>query len=159
MAPSDFRRLALTLEGATEGSHIRSVDFRVGGRIFATLASVKEGYGNLMLTPELQADFVKEAPEVFLPSRVDGVGWGRPMFGSPRPTRICSPAPCAPLGSSSSKPANPKLALANHLPRKVVVQVDKEFFVAYISALGLILSGQTSCAENQTGLDVKPGGS
>ena len=51
-----------------------SVDFRVGGRIFATLASVKEGFGNLMLTPELQADFVKEAPEVFLP--VKG-GWGR----------------------------------------------------------------------------------
>ena len=51
-----------------------SVDFRVGGRIFATLASVKEGYGNLMLTPELQADFVKDAPEVFLP--VKG-GWGR----------------------------------------------------------------------------------
>ena len=74
MAPSDFRRLALTLEGATEGSHMGSVDFRVGGRIFATLASVKEGYGNLMLTPELQADFVKEVPEVFLP--VKG-GWGR----------------------------------------------------------------------------------
>jgi len=74
MTPSDFRRLALALEGATEGSHMGSVDFRAGGRIFATLASVKEGYGNLMLTPELQADFVREAPEVFLP--VKG-GWGR----------------------------------------------------------------------------------
>jgi len=74
MTPSDFRRLALTLEGATEGSHMGAVDFRVGGRIFATLASVKDGYGNLMLTPELQADFVSEAPEVFLP--VKG-GWGR----------------------------------------------------------------------------------
>ena len=74
MTPADFRRLALTLEGASEGSHMGSVDFRVSGRIFATLASVKEGYGNLMLTPELQADFVKEAPEVFLP--IKG-GWGR----------------------------------------------------------------------------------
>jgi hypothetical protein len=51
-----------------------AVDFRVGGRIFATLASVKQGYGNLMLTPELQADFVAELPDVFLP--VAG-GWGR----------------------------------------------------------------------------------
>lgn len=51
-----------------------AVDFRVGGHIFATLASVKQGYGNLMLTPELQADFVRELPEVFLP--VAG-GWGR----------------------------------------------------------------------------------
>ncbi len=51
-----------------------AVDFRVGGRIFATLASVREGYGNLMLTPEQQAIFVEEAPDVFLP--VPG-GWGR----------------------------------------------------------------------------------
>jgi len=51
-----------------------AVDFRVGGRIFATLASVKQGYGNLMLSPEQQADFVAEAPEFFLP--IAG-GWGR----------------------------------------------------------------------------------
>ena len=51
-----------------------AADFRVGGRIFATLASKDEGYGNLMLTPEQQADFVRELPEVFLP--VHG-GWGR----------------------------------------------------------------------------------
>ena len=49
-------------------------DFRVGGRIFATLASQKEGYGNLMLTPEQQAEFVRELPKVFLP--IHG-GWGR----------------------------------------------------------------------------------
>ena len=49
-------------------------DFRVGGRIFATLASAKKGYGNLMLTPEQQAAFVEEMPEVFLP--IHG-GWGR----------------------------------------------------------------------------------
>ncbi len=51
-----------------------SADFRVGGRIFATLASEKQGYGNLMLTPEQQADFVAEQPDVFLP--IPG-GWGR----------------------------------------------------------------------------------
>ena len=51
-----------------------SADFRVGGRIFATLASQSKGYGNLMLTPELQADFVQEQPDVFLP--IAG-GWGR----------------------------------------------------------------------------------
>ena len=51
-----------------------AVDFRVGGRIFATLASVKDGFGNLMLTPEVQAGFVAEAPELYVP--VSG-GWGR----------------------------------------------------------------------------------
>ena len=74
MNARDFRRIALSLEGAEEGSHMGSVDFRVGGRIFATLASVKQGYGNLMLTPEVQAAFVEEAPEIFLP--IAG-GWGR----------------------------------------------------------------------------------
>ena len=74
MSGDDFQRIALSMEGAEQGSHMGSVDFRVGGRIFATLASVKLGYGNLMLTPELQADFVGERPEVFLP--IAG-GWGR----------------------------------------------------------------------------------
>lgn len=74
MTPADFRRIALSLPGAEEGSHMGAVDFRVDGRIFATLASVKQGYGNLMLTPEQQAAFVGELPEVFLP--IPG-GWGR----------------------------------------------------------------------------------
>jgi hypothetical protein len=74
MTPADFRRLALALEGAEEGSHVGAADFRVGGRIFATLASQAQGYGNLMLTPEVQAEFVAELPEVFVP--IPG-GWGR----------------------------------------------------------------------------------
>lgn len=74
MDASDFRRIALSLEGAEEGSHMGAVDFRVGRRIFATLASVKQGFGNLMLTPEIQSQFATEAPDVFLP--IPG-GWGR----------------------------------------------------------------------------------
>lgn|SRR5437870_2044425 len=74
MNAADFRRIALSLEGAEESSHMGAPDFRVGGRIFATLASRAQGYGNLMLTPEQQADFVQELPEVFLP--IAG-GWGR----------------------------------------------------------------------------------
>jgi hypothetical protein len=74
MTAADFRRLALSLPGSEEGSHMGSPDFRVGGRIFATLASESQGYGNLMLTPDLQAEFVLEQPDVFLP--VPG-GWGR----------------------------------------------------------------------------------
>ncbi|MGH9676540.1 MAG: MmcQ/YjbR family DNA-binding protein [Candidatus Acidiferrum sp.] len=74
MNAADFRRIALSLEGAEESSHMGQPDFRVGGRIFATLASEKQGYGNLMLTLEQQAAFVEELPEVFLP--IAG-GWGR----------------------------------------------------------------------------------
>jgi hypothetical protein len=74
MTVKDFRRIALSFEGAEESSHMGNPDFRVGGRIFATLASAKQGYGNLLLTPEQQASFVEEMPNVFLP--VHG-GWGR----------------------------------------------------------------------------------
>ena len=74
MTADDFRRLALRLEGAEEGSHMGAVDFRVGGRIFATLASQDQGYGNLMLSPPQQTEFVREQPNIFLP--IAG-GWGR----------------------------------------------------------------------------------
>lgn len=74
MNAADFRRIALSLEGAEEGSHMGAADFRVGGRIFATLASQKQGYGNLMLTPEQQAAFIEEQPDMFVP--IAG-GWGR----------------------------------------------------------------------------------
>ena len=74
MNAADFRRIALSLPGAEEGSHMGSADFRVGGRIFATLAAQKLGYGNLMLDLEHQTAFVEEQPDVFLP--IAG-GWGR----------------------------------------------------------------------------------
>ena len=74
MKAADFRRIALSFEGAEEGSHMGAADFRVGGRIFATLASEKQGYGNLMLTPEQQTAFVAELPELFVP--IAG-GWGK----------------------------------------------------------------------------------
>ena len=74
MNVADFRRIALSLPGAEEASHIGSPDFRVSGKIFATLASQKQGYRNLMLTPAQQAEFVQEQPDVFVP--VAG-GWGK----------------------------------------------------------------------------------
>jgi hypothetical protein len=75
MNADDFRRIALSLEGAEESSHMGSPDFRVGGRIFATLASQSQGYGNLMLTPEQQAALVEELPEVVLPIAAGWAGW------------------------------------------------------------------------------------
>ncbi len=74
MDAEDFREMALSFDGAEEGSHMGSPDFRVGGRIFATLAMQHLGFGNLMLSPELQQALIAEAPEVFL--AMPG-GWGR----------------------------------------------------------------------------------
>ncbi|HEX3450511.1 MAG TPA: MmcQ/YjbR family DNA-binding protein [Isosphaeraceae bacterium] len=64
----------MSFDGAEEGSHLGAPDFRVGGRIFATLAMQHLGYGNLMLSPTLQQTLIAEAPEVFL--AIPG-GWGR----------------------------------------------------------------------------------
>ena len=74
MNAKDFRRIALSFEGVEESSHMGAPDFRVQGKIFATLASQDQGYGNVKLTLEQQADFVRELPDVFLP--IPG-GWGR----------------------------------------------------------------------------------
>jgi len=89
MNAAGFRRIALSLEGAEEGSHLGAADFRVGGRIFATLASQRQGYGNLLLTPELQGELVQELPEVFLP--VAG-GWGRMGMTHVRLARVSEEA-------------------------------------------------------------------
>jgi hypothetical protein len=59
---------------AVEGSHFGNADFRVGGKIFATLALEKEGYGVLLLTAEQQGEMVEDEPKIFSP--VPG-GWGR----------------------------------------------------------------------------------
>ena len=69
-----FRKIALSLPEAVEGSHFGNADFRVGGKIFATLSLQSEGYGVLLLTPEQQAGMVEDAPEIFSP--VPG-GWGK----------------------------------------------------------------------------------
>ena len=74
MTAEDFRRIALSFDGAEESSHMGVPDFRVGGHIFATLASQDDGFGNLKLTPELQQLLIAESPDVFLP--IKG-GWGR----------------------------------------------------------------------------------
>jgi hypothetical protein len=67
MTARDFRRLALSLPDTAEGSHFNVEDFRVGGKIFATLAYQKDGCGVLLLTPEQQAGMITDAPEIFLP--------------------------------------------------------------------------------------------
>lgn len=74
MTAAAFRQMALRLPETAEGSHFGNADFRVAGKIFATLSMEKEGFGVLLLTPEQQAGMIADAPEVFSP--VPG-GWGR----------------------------------------------------------------------------------
>lgn len=73
MTPDKFRRLALDLPGASEKKHMDHPDFRVAGKIFATLGYPNEDWGMVKLTPEQQRSFVAKAPEMFRPCK--GV-WG-----------------------------------------------------------------------------------
>jgi hypothetical protein len=73
MTLNDFRRIALSMEGACEASHMGHPDFRVAGRIFATIWP-KQKWGMVKLAPDAQQEFVRLHPAVFQP--VNG-GWGR----------------------------------------------------------------------------------
>lgn len=72
MTESDFRRAALALEGAEEGSHMEHADFRRGGKIFASLP--KPGVGMVKLRPDVQEAFLRTHPDVFTPA---AGAWGR----------------------------------------------------------------------------------
>jgi hypothetical protein len=74
MTPKEFRKLALSLPEAVEASHMQHPDFRVGGRIFATLGHPNSEWAMVKLTPDEQELFVKIDPDSFEP--VPG-GWGR----------------------------------------------------------------------------------
>ena len=74
MTAQEFRRLALALPEAEERSHMNHPDFRVRGKIFATLGHGDTKTGVILLRPDQQADFVEADPDVFVP--VKG-GWGR----------------------------------------------------------------------------------
>ena len=70
---NDFRRIALGMQDAVEGAHMGHPDFRVNGRIFATLHGDLER-GMVNLTPDQQHEFVRENPKVFTP---ENGAWGR----------------------------------------------------------------------------------
>jgi len=73
LSPSQFRRIALSLPGASEGAHMGTADFRVGNRIFATLGNPDAASGVVGLAPDQQALLIATAPKVLSP--VPG-GWG-----------------------------------------------------------------------------------
>jgi len=74
MTADEFRSLALSLPETEERAHMGHPDFRVGGKIFATLAYLDENLGMVKLTPDQQRLFIRTAPKQFRP--VKGA-WGR----------------------------------------------------------------------------------
>jgi len=74
MTPDEFRSLALSLPDTTEKAHMSHPDFRVAGKIFATLSGPDEERGMVKLTPEQQAAVLEAEPAVFTPA---SGAWGR----------------------------------------------------------------------------------
>ena len=107
-----FRRLALSLPQAVEGAHMGHADFRVGGKIFATLGAPDATFGAVMLTPEQQQAFVETYPRAFVP--VKG-GWG--LSGA---TNVI-------LAGATDKTLLPALAAAwrNRAPKTLALPEEK----------------------------------
>ncbi len=74
MTAAAFRKMALSLPEVVEASHMEHPDFRVGGRIFATLGYPDEKHAVLGLPSEEQRKLIAARPEVFAPA---AGAWGR----------------------------------------------------------------------------------
>ena len=88
MTAEEFRKMALSLPETSEAAHMGHPDFRVGGKIFATLSPPGQGWAMVKLTPDQQESFVQAEPKVFAP--FNGA-WGRdgttgPFRSSSRPS-------------------------------------------------------------------------
>ena len=74
MTPQQFRKSALSLPDTVESEHMGHPDFRVGGRIFASLGAPSADWGMVKLTPEQQQAFCDADSDAFQP--YNGA-WGR----------------------------------------------------------------------------------
>jgi predicted DNA-binding protein (MmcQ/YjbR family) len=73
VSPTQFRKLALSFPETEERSHMNHPDFRVAGKIFATLSYPNKGFGMVKLTPDQQEELVHDEPATFNPC---GGVWG-----------------------------------------------------------------------------------
>ena len=113
MTAEEFRGLALAFPGATEGEHMSHPDFRVGGKIFATLGPEGD-WGMVKLPLDLQGSLEAEAPGVF---EAFGGSWGR---------QGCTRVWLAAVDESTVEKAL-SAAWRRTAPRRLVEEVDGEF--------------------------------
>jgi hypothetical protein len=109
MTPDQFRRLALALPEAVESSHMGHADFRIGGRVFATLGYPDADHGAVTLPPEEQAYFLKAHAAAFTPANG---AWGRAGSTIVRLARANRKAVAAALESAWRKRAPKRLLRA-----------------------------------------------
>jgi hypothetical protein len=112
MTAHEFRSLALSLPEAAEDAHMGHPDFRVRGKIFATLGP-DEAWGMVKLTADQQGSFVRIEPEIFQPFKG---AWGRRGC-----TKIC-------LAAAQEVTVRQALIAAwrNTAPKRLAQQLDEE---------------------------------
>jgi hypothetical protein len=74
MTIDEFRKMALEIPSSVERSHMNHPDFRVAGKIFASLGVPDESWGMVKLTREQQRAFIEKAPKIF---KLSSGAWGR----------------------------------------------------------------------------------
>jgi hypothetical protein len=74
MTPDDFRKLALSFPETEERAHMNHPDFRVAGKIFATLGYPDTDRAMVKVTPVEQEMLVRAETKVFSP---ESGAWGR----------------------------------------------------------------------------------
>ena len=70
----EFRRIALSPPETVERAHMNHPDFRVCGKIFATLGYPDKRWGMVRLTLKDQYILMRAEPKVFVPAKG---AWGR----------------------------------------------------------------------------------
>ena len=110
MTIDEFRKMALEIPSSVERSHMNHPDFRVAGKIFASLGVPNESWGMVKLTREQQRAFIEKAPKIFKPS---SGAWGRQGYTNvylPVATtaivRVALDAAAKNLGSKEKKTPN-----------------------------------------------------
>ena len=103
MTVDEFRSIALSFPETEERAHMNHPDFRVGGKIFATLSYPNESFGMVKLFPDQQAEFVAGDPNGAagtFTATVDGTPAGPAPRMSGTTRRLHRPRPRLPSGTT-----------------------------------------------------------
>src|SRR6266567_4411817 len=115
MTIAQFRKMALEIPSSIERSHMNHPDFRVAGKIFASLGVPDKNWGMVKLTPEQQHAFIEKAPAVFKPC---SGAWGRQGYTNVYLASAKAGIMRAALGAAAKNVANSRQKKTSNVQRR-----------------------------------------